>query len=49
MDSEELLCEQLRRYLELSSTEVQDSERTEKQYIRLRDMIIVEIYFLEHL
>lgn len=47
MDSEQLLCEQLRRYLELSSTEGQDSERTEKQYIRLRDMIIVEIYFMK--
>ena len=47
MDSEELLLEQARLYIRLSGDPGSDPEQVEKEFIRLKDMIIVEVYFMK--
>ena len=47
MDSEELLLEQARLYIRLSGDPGADPERIEKEFNRLRDLVIVEVYFMK--
>jgi len=47
MDSEELLQKQVGLYIRLSGDPGADPERIKKEFIRLRDMVIVEVYFMK--
>ena len=47
MDSEELLLEQARLYIGLSGDPCADPERIEREFMKLKDMVIVEIYFMK--
>ena len=47
MDSEGLLQEQAGLYIRLSGDPCADPERIEKEFIRLKDMVIVEVYFMK--
>ena len=47
MNSEELLLEQARLYIRLSGDPGADPERIEKEFNRLRDLVIVEVYFMK--
>lgn len=47
MDSEELLLEQARLYISLSGDPGSDPEQVNKEFNRLKDMIIVEVYFMK--
>ena len=47
MDSEELLQEQARLYIRLSGDPGADPERIEREFMKLKDMVIVEVYFMK--